>query len=165
VVTVEWQPYSLEFINRTHGDDHYKHMMRASRPMFRLIALTRQDMGNDAVDLLYLALGTARHEHGRDLGHADTLRAVAIEAGVDPALVGRAGTDADLDVELTQSYAAYEGAGAFAVPTLFVAGQESPFFGPVIGSVPVGEDALALWHDVLGLSNRPDFFELKRSRS
>jgi len=38
------------------------------------------------------------------------------------------------------------------------------FFGPVITSVPTGEDAGELWDHIAWLATRDDFFEYKRSR-
>ena len=53
--------------------------------------------------------------------------------------------------------------GAFGVPTISVNGQRG-FFGPVITSVPTGEDAGELWDHLAWLAARSDFFEYKRSR-
>ena len=52
---------------------------------------------------------------------------------------------------------------AFGVPTLSINGQRG-FFGPVITSVPTGEDAGELWDHIAWLAGREDFFEYKRSR-
>lgn len=60
-------------------------------------------------------------------------------------------------------YAALERSGAIGVPTLVI-GDAAPLYGPVIDAVPVGEDARGLWEDVLSLSQRPFFYELKRPR-
>ena len=53
--------------------------------------------------------------------------------------------------------------GAFGVPTISVHGQGG-FFGPVITSVPSGEDTGELWDHLAWLAARSDFFEYKRSR-
>jgi hypothetical protein len=58
---------------------------------------------------------------------------------------------------------AMERHGAFGVPTISVAGKKG-FFGPVINSVPEGEDAGELWDHIAWLSARDDVFEYKRSR-
>jgi hypothetical protein len=39
--------------------------------------------------------------------------------------------------------------------------QERPFFGPVLGSIPRGEQAGRLWDAVETLGTNPDFWELK----
>ncbi len=160
---VQWELYSLEYVNRANTDNPYLPMLRRTRPALRLLELVRRRVGNDAVDRLYLALGTARHERDADLGDPATLRRAAEEAGIDGALLTAALEDTALDDELLQQYAAIEQSGAIGVPTLFI-GDAAPFYGPVIDPVPDGEDARGLWDDVLQLSQRPFFYELKRSR-
>ena len=64
---------------------------------------------------------------------------------------------------LAEHQEALERHGAFGVPTISVEGKRG-FFGPVITSVPSGEDAGELWDHIAWLANRTDFFEYKRSR-
>jgi predicted DsbA family dithiol-disulfide isomerase len=150
-------------VNREYPDESYQQSVRHILPAFRLLELARRRLGNDAIDRLYLALGTAHHGRGEDLGDVETLRRAATEAGIDPALVSVAVEDTSLDEELNAQYAAAEAAGAIAVPTLFI-GDAAPLYGPVINAVPSEEEAHGLWEDVLRLSRRPYFFELKRKR-
>ncbi|MDB5058812.1 MAG: hypothetical protein JWO59_2284 [Chloroflexi bacterium] len=164
VVDVEWRLYSLEFVNRAKTDNPYLPFMQKARPALRLLELARLTSGNDAIDRLHLALGRAAHERNQDIGEPDTLRAAAEEAGLDPALVDRALTDTSLDQELTAQYEESEKHGAFGVPTLWVDAQEKPFYGPVIGVVPEGAEAVEIWNAALALTNKPYFFELKRNR-
>jgi predicted DsbA family dithiol-disulfide isomerase len=160
---VQWELYSLGYVNREYPDESYQQSVRRLRPAFRLLELARRRLGNDAIDRLYLALGTAHHERGEDLGDVETLRRAAKEPGIDPALVTTALEDTSLDDELNAHYAAVEAAGAIAVPTLFI-GNAAPLYGPVINAVPGEDEARGLWEDVLRLSRRPYFFELKRKR-
>jgi predicted DsbA family dithiol-disulfide isomerase len=150
-------------VNREYPDESYQQSVRRLRPAFRLLELARRRLGNDAIDRLYLALGTAHHEGGEDLGDVETLRRAAKEAGIDQALVTTALEDTFLDDELNAQYAAIEATGAIAVPTLFI-GDAAPLYGPVINPVPDEEEARGLWEDVLRLSRRSFFYELKRSR-
>lgn len=158
---VRWELYALEYINRAHTDNPYLPTMRRMRPALRLLELARRRCGNDAVDRLHTALGTAHHERGADLGDTETLRAAAEEAGIDRALLPATLEDTALDDALQGQYAALERSGAIGVPTLVI-GDAAPLYGPVIDAVPVGEDARGLWEDVLSLSQRPFFYELKR---
>jgi 2-hydroxychromene-2-carboxylate isomerase len=163
-VDVEWRLYSLEYVNRADTNNPYLPMLKKARLALRLLELVRLTGGNDAIDRLYLALGRALHERNEDLTDQATLRAAAEEVGIDPVLIDRAVSERKLDQELNAQYEAAEKSGAFAVPTLFVTSQEKPFFGPVISTVPEGAEALEIWNDVLALTNKPYFFELKRSR-
>jgi 2-hydroxychromene-2-carboxylate isomerase len=163
VVDVEWRLYSLEYINRANTNNPYLPMMRKTRPALRLLERARLTGGNEAIDRLYLALGRACHERNLEVGDPDTLRAAAEDAGIDPKLVDRAVADTGLDQELTAQYEAAEKRGVIAVPTLFVDSQEVPFYGPVMGIVPEGGEALEIWNAMLALTDKPYFFELKRS--
>jgi hypothetical protein len=48
-------------------------------------------------------------------------------------------------------------------PTIRV--NDQAFFGPVLSTIPRGEDAGRLWDGVLAVSAFPYFYELKRSRT
>ena len=54
--------------------------------------------------------------------------------------------------------------GAFGVPTISINGQRG-FFGPVISTVPSGEEAGELWDHLAWLAARDNFFEYKRRRT
>ena len=85
------------------------------------------------------------------------------EAGLDPAWRTEAAEPGMEDRILAEHQDGIERLKAFGVPTLSINGQRG-FFGPVITSVPTGEDAGELWDHIAWLAARDDFFEYKRSR-
>ncbi len=125
---VRWELYSLEYVNRANADNPYLPMLRRMRPALRLLELARRRAGNAAVDRLYLALGTAHHERGEDLGDVAVLRRATEESEIEQALLTAALKDTALDDELEQQYAEIEQTGAIGVPTLFI-GDAAPLTG------------------------------------
>lgn len=162
-LNVEWELYTLEWANRANPDNPYLPMLRRTRPAIRLLELVRRQRGAHTVSRLYAALGTARHVHDADLGDVDVLRKAASDVGIDQSLVEQALNDESLDAELETQYKALDEYKVIGVPTLFI-GDAAPVYGPVIDPVPSGDDARQLWRDVSALSQRPFFYELKRSR-
>src|SRR5262249_13205372 len=85
------------------------------------------------------------------------------EAGLDPAWHTEAAEPGIEDRILAEHQDGIERLKAFGVPTLSINGQRG-FFGPVITSVPTGEDAGELWDHIAWLAARGDFLDYKRSR-
>jgi 2-hydroxychromene-2-carboxylate isomerase len=160
-IDVTWKFLSLAKINE--DGDYSRDSHAASHATFPLLARARDEFGNEAVRRLYVALGKARHERKEDLADPGVIESALKEAGLDPSWRTEAVAPGVEDRILAEHHEGIARHGAFGVPTISVAGQRG-FFGPVITSVPSGEDAGELWDHVAWLAARDDFFEYKRSR-
>ena len=161
-IQITWKFLSLAKINE--AGDYSRDSHTASHATFPLLARARERGGNEAVDRLYLALGQARHERKESLADAAVIERAMTEAGLDPAWRTEAAAEPEMeDRILAEHQDGIERLKAFGVPTLSINGQRG-FFGPVITSVPTGEDAGELWDHIAWLAARDDFFEYKRSR-
>jgi 2-hydroxychromene-2-carboxylate isomerase len=159
-VDVHWKFFSLEEVNRPAGAVRDGHI--ASRRTFRTMVLGRRRGGDQAVDALYQAFGTARHEHKKELDESTT-RACIEQAGFPMSWLDEAMADPSTEEEYLAEHRAIAARGCFGVASLVIDGSE-PVFGPVIVPVPTGEEAGELWDHVKWMSTRRYFFELKRTR-
>ncbi len=161
-IQVTWKFLSLAKINEAH--DYASDSHTASHATFPLLAWARERFGNEAVDRLYLALGRARHERKESLADPAVIERALSEAGLDPAWRTEAAAEPGMEERiLAEHQDGVERVGGFGVPMISVNGQRG-FFGPVITSVPTGEDAGEMWDHLAWLAARSDFFEYKRSR-
>jgi 2-hydroxychromene-2-carboxylate isomerase len=160
-IQVTWKFLSLAKINEE--GDYARESHVASHATFSLLARAREEFGNDAVERLYVALGRARHERKESLADPDVIERALTEAELDPAWRTEAAEPGVEERILAEHQDAVERLKAFGVPTISIDGQRG-FFGPVITSVPTGEDAGELWDHIAWLAARDDFFEYKRSR-
>jgi 2-hydroxychromene-2-carboxylate isomerase len=157
---IEWKFFSLTGAN--DNDDKWHGPLR-------IAALARREGGNDAVDRAYLALGRLFHERPDSYELIDDLADVARpyleDVGLNASLATRALADPTTTGDvLTEHREAAEQLGAFGVPWLLVDGDEVGFFGPVIGELLRGDEAIELWDHFRFMSTRPYLYELKRGR-
>lgn len=162
---IEWDLFSLGYVNRESMNEEYLAKARQREPLLRILELARQQHGNEAIDRLYLALGHAAHERKQDLGNQEVWAEALRNAELPLHLLRRAQTATELDRELVERYKQAIDAEAIGVPTLYFNRSDAPYFGPVIASVPQGEDAGQLWDHVSYLATQPYFYEIKRGRS
>lgn len=161
-LTITWRPFSLLVHNGENLPAEHRPKLEAGHRALRVVAALGRDVNQEAVGAFYTELGHRRFTDGQETPDpAATLNA----AGLDPDLASAA-TDEALDADITAAMGdAYRLAGSGSgSPILAVAGADRGFFGPVLTTVPEGDDVGRLWDHVAGLSAIASFHELKRDR-
>ncbi|MFG3473809.1 DsbA family protein [Streptomyces sp. NPDC047980] len=142
----------------------YRDLVDRSVGPVRVAVAAAEAHGEHVLRDLYTAMGTRIHR--RKAEDFDTVIAESLaETGLPAALAGAA-HDPGLDDAVRRSHEAGKdpaGDGYVGTPTLHVDG--AVWFGPVLNSVPRGEEAGRLFDSFRVLAGHPDFFELKRTRT
>jgi 2-hydroxychromene-2-carboxylate isomerase len=160
-INIHWKFLSLESINTTRPGGQVKESHLTARDPFKVMLLARRELGEEAVDKLYLAFGKARHDRKENFGEREVILAALDEAGLERGLLDRALADASIQDELAQEQEQIASKGGFGVATIEIEGFD-PMFGPVINPVPQGEDAGEMWDHFEYFIRKPEFFEMKR---
>lgn len=164
-IDVNWRLFSLEVVNRKEGATP-NFQADGSWAAERTLALARRQGGNDAMERLYVALGDAAHGHKESLKDLNVLRAAAEKADLNPGLVDEALADEstihDVLADHEEAVSRYH---AFGVPTIAFEESNVGFYGPIINTVPQGEEAAELWDYTAWALRQPNLFELKRDRA
>ncbi len=96
----------------------------------------------------------------------NVLRAAAEQAGLNPEIVDEALADeSTINDVLSDHEEAVSRYHAFGVPTIAFEGSNVGFYGPIINTVPKGEEAAELWDYTSWALGQPNLFELKRDRA
>jgi 2-hydroxychromene-2-carboxylate isomerase len=162
---ITWRFFSLEEVNLVAGKLHpWERPWSYGFGQMRVGALIRRELGNDALDRWYAAVGNAFFYDGVKTHVRAVHEQIIAGAGFDPAFVQRAVAD---DSTLTEVRDEHEDAvaqhGAHGVPTL-VLDQGYAVYGPVVVPAPTGDDAVALWELVRGMQRFPQLYELRHPK-
>lgn len=163
-IDVTWHIMSLAYLNQDKDiPEDYRAMLADAWGPVRVCMAAEQRHGKDALLPLYTALGARLHDEGQKQSRELVADALA-EAGL-PASLLDAMDDPSYDEDIKKSHHLGMDQVGEEVGTPTIAFEGTAFFGPVMTSIPRGEEAGRIWDAAVELARHPYFFELKRTRN
>ena len=163
-INVTWHIMSLAYLNEDKDiPQEYRDMLADAWGPVRVCMAVEQQHGKDALLPLYTALGTRLHNEGQKQSR-ELVAAALADADLSADLVD-AMDDSSYDEDIRKSHHLGMDQVGDDVGTPTIAFEGTAFFGPVLTSIPRGEEAGKVWDAAVTLARYPYFFELKRSRT
>jgi len=163
-VEVTWHIMSLAYLNQDKDvSPEYREFLSTAWQPVRVLMAAEHKYGKDVLLPLYTAMGTRIHVEKQDKDRA-MIEAALAEAGL-PTELADAMDDPQYDEAIKASHHRGMDQVGDEVGTPTIAIEGAAFFGPVLTSIPRGEEAGRVWDGAVALASYPYFFELKRSRT
>ena len=164
---IRWHTMSLYLLNERRTDDpSYLEYLRHVTGVTR-VATAAMELGDDALRGLYTAFGAQIFDRWRYPGPTECREALetALAGAGLPAELIRVFDGLDQDAELRRSHAEGIALVGDEAGTPLVRVDGVAFFGPILNSIPRGEDAVRVFDGAVLLASFHDFFEIKRTRT
>ncbi|MDN4611374.1 mycothiol-dependent nitroreductase Rv2466c family protein [Arthrobacter burdickii] len=163
-ISVDWHVMSLSVLNEGRDlPEEYKALMLQGWGPVRVVIAAAHLHGDEYVKKLYDAMGTRIHiGQNKDF---DVVISESLEEVGLPADLAKFAHSEEYDEKLRASHKDGIDRVGDEVGTPVVAFNGTAFFGPVLTRIPRGEEAGRIFDGAVLMSEFPEFFELKRSRT
>jgi 2-hydroxychromene-2-carboxylate isomerase len=163
-ISVDWHVMSLSVLNEGRDlPEEYKELMLQGWGPVRVVIAAADLHGDEYVKKLYDAMGTRIHiGQNKDF---DVVISESLEEVGLPADLAKFAHSEEYDEKLRASHKDGIDRVGDEVGTPVVAFNGTAFFGPVLTRIPRGEEAGRIFDGAVLMSEFPEFFELKRSRT